>query len=116
MEAAAAKSKLDRYVMLPAALFASQRSFVMPWGVTPGSVVVGAADPPAAVVAVVVAAAAVVPTPAVVELSLPHAPSSTTASTAAAAGARRRDALVMGPPGSGPTSCAGVLGTVPAQR
>src|SRR3954447_23944126 len=110
MEAAAAKSKLERYVMLPAALFASQRSFVMPSGVTPGTVVVVAADPPVAVVAVVVATAAVVPPPDVVELSLPQAPSTARASAAVATGARRRDALVMGPPGSGTTSGAGVLG------
>src|SRR4051794_41907970 len=117
MEAAAAKSKLDRYVMVPAALLAAQRSGVMPAGVTPGAVVVvAAADPPAAVVAVVVPGAAVVPLSAAVVLSLPQAASSRTA-RAPAAGRRRRGRFVMGPPGWSGTSWArSVLRAVPAQH
>src|SRR5215211_757975 len=115
MEAAAAKSKLDRYVMVPAALLAAQRSGVMPADVTPGAVVVApAAEPPAAVVAVMVAGAAVVPFSADVVLSLPQA---ATSRRARAPGRRRRGRFVMGPPGSSGTSWARpVLGAVPAQH
>src|SRR4051794_12943064 len=120
MDAAAEKSKLDKYVIGPAALLAVHRSWDMPAVVTPPAGVVvlvapavapGAVAPGAvAPVAVVADAAPVVDGDDEEELSLPHA-ANTSASTAATTGSERRNGCFIGPPGSR----RGVLGAVPAK-